>query len=517
LQYYSATSCGTACEITNWNGKWFADDDGNGNGMAVIRDPHSTWPAVVAIDTDAGSASNLTSVALKVPAGGWSGTVTESEYVCFYDLTSWPAASRSAGELPTGCQVYGAYASKIVYSFAGSPTLRSADGANPSAELVADKTGAFYGVTLAGGANLCKSTATKHESCGTIFKLTPPATTGGAWTESVVFNFQQKDGWAPLGRFRISDGLIYGTTYYGGTGCQPAGCGVVYSVDQRGPGQPALEKVLHAFVLTTDGHNPNPRLVADSTGAMYGSTLSGGAYNAGIIFKMTPPAVKGQAWGYADIYDFTGGADGGTPNDFTLATNGTIYGTTQAGGANLQGIAYELAPPATAGGAWTLTDLHDFAGGADGATPMAGTVQDAGGAIYGTTAQGGGTGCGGAGCGTVFVLTPTAGGFAESVVYAFTGAPDGATPTAPLIGTSPGPVLYGTTSAGGAGSGTVFQLTPPAVSGGTWTETIIDSFAGKPDGAGPDGRLYIDKSGVLYGTTLTGGASGAGAIYQMTP
>jgi hypothetical protein len=100
---FGAYSCSGDCEITDWNGRWFADDDGAGNGMMVIRSASSTTPALVAINNDGYSASNLTSVVLLQPAGGWKSTVTETEYLCFYDATSWTSAMRAAGKLPKGC------------------------------------------------------------------------------------------------------------------------------------------------------------------------------------------------------------------------------------------------------------------------------------------------------------------------------------------------------------------------------------------------------------------------------
>jgi hypothetical protein len=110
LNNYDPTTCPYGCDISNWNGIWFADDDGNGNGLAVIRDISATAPALINMDYDAGdnphaTAISGTSISLKVPAGGWTGKLTETEYLCFYDATSWPAANRSAGQLPTGCQV----------------------------------------------------------------------------------------------------------------------------------------------------------------------------------------------------------------------------------------------------------------------------------------------------------------------------------------------------------------------------------------------------------------------------
>jgi hypothetical protein len=95
--------CPIGCQVTDWNGRWFADDDGAGNGMMVIRSAASTFPAVLDVDWDGFSWSNVTSVLLLQPAGGWKAPVSEVEYLCFYDAISWPAAARLAGLAPTGC------------------------------------------------------------------------------------------------------------------------------------------------------------------------------------------------------------------------------------------------------------------------------------------------------------------------------------------------------------------------------------------------------------------------------
>jgi hypothetical protein len=109
LQTIALNSCpfatASGCEISNWNGTWFADDDGSGHGMVMIRDKSSTAPAEIAVDYDSDSASNVTSILLMQPEEGWSGKLTETEYMCFYDATSWTAKDRAKGKLPKGCQV----------------------------------------------------------------------------------------------------------------------------------------------------------------------------------------------------------------------------------------------------------------------------------------------------------------------------------------------------------------------------------------------------------------------------
>lgn len=108
VQSVNLFGCGAlpSCEISDWNGKWFADDDGSGSGMVMIRDKASTWPAEIGIDYDSFSSSNVTAILLMRPSDGWTGkTVTEVEHMCFYDAKSWPVRKRNAGRLPTGCKV----------------------------------------------------------------------------------------------------------------------------------------------------------------------------------------------------------------------------------------------------------------------------------------------------------------------------------------------------------------------------------------------------------------------------
>jgi uncharacterized repeat protein (TIGR03803 family) len=148
-----------------------------------------------------------------------------------------------------------------------------------------------------------------------------------------------------------------------------------------------------------------------------------------------------------------------------------------------------------------------------GAFPESGLIADSSGNLYGTTVFGGGSGCRSGflvGCGTVFKLSPD--GSSYKVLYSFTGGSDGAAPAVGLRADSSGN-LYGTTAQGGAaGKGVVFKLSPDG------TETVLYSFCSKPscsDGANPVAGLIADSSGNLYGTTIGGGAFGAGAVFKL--
>jgi hypothetical protein len=103
IQTFNASNCPLNCTITDWDGTWMADDDGNGNGMVMFRDPAANPPAQVTVDWDGFSLSNNSAITLTMPEDGWIGTVSDTEFMCFYDAKSWTAKDRSKGKLPSGC------------------------------------------------------------------------------------------------------------------------------------------------------------------------------------------------------------------------------------------------------------------------------------------------------------------------------------------------------------------------------------------------------------------------------
>jgi uncharacterized repeat protein (TIGR03803 family) len=184
---------------------------------------------------------------------------------------------------------------------------------------------------------------------------------------------------------------------------------------------------------------------------------------------------------------------------------GNLYGTTAGGGTYGYGTVFELTP--TAGGSWTEQVLHNFGNGTDGFYPYAGLIFDKNGNLYGTTYKGGAYGAG-----TVFELTPTGGGgWAEQVLHNFGNGTDGTYPEAGLIFDAAGN-LYGTTAGGGTSAGgTVFELTA------TGTETVLHNFGNGTDGSYLLAGLIFNAGGNLYGTTNEGGAYGAGTVFELTP
>jgi uncharacterized repeat protein (TIGR03803 family) len=199
---------------------------------------------------------------------------------------------------------------------------------------------------------------------------------------------------------------------------------------------------------------------------------------------------------------------------------GNLYGTTYQGGSGTNcgtfacGTVFELSPRA---GGWTEKILYSFKGGtSDGQNPSAPLLMDSADNLYGTTSAGG-TG-GSVSSGTVFKLTPNgSSGYTESVLHNFpSDSTDGINPFACLVLDSKGN-LYSTTGAGGTfGQGTVFGLSPG--SKGKWIETVPHNFGGPGDGQAPQfSGVAFDKSGNLYGTTSAGGSNGNGIVFKMTP
>jgi len=288
-----------------------------------------------------------------------------------------------------------------------------------------------------------------------------------------------------------------------------------------------VEKVLHSFLGGTDSANPSSDLVFDRDGNLYGATQGGGgsAYcyglGCGTVFELSP---IGNSWSYSVLHAFLGARGDGTQpfisGRLSLDTKGNLYGTTVEGGTHLCdqnedgcGTVFELSHSDS----WS-EKLYDFSQGAGGNAPLA-SVTLKGGKLFGTAAGGG------IGDGTVFQLSRVNGVVVEDVLHMFTHS-DGSQPNSDLVSDAAGN-FYGTALGGGndgciatspsQGCGVVFKLTP---SSGGWTETTLYSFKNDGnDGFWPNGTLVLDAAGNLYGTTFfTSGSNGQwGTIYEITP
>lgn len=316
-------------------------------------------------------------------------------------------------------------------------------------------------------------------------------------------------------------GNLFGTAPNGGG----ANRGVVFELSPpQSPGGAWGYSVIHSFAGIDDGADSNGGLVMNAEGVLYGTTYQGGTYDQGTVFSLVPQKSSPGVWSERVLFSFgTGGStsSGIFPVGSVLpGAGGVLYGTASYGGAHGGGLVYALVPPTRAGAAWTQNVLYDFSsyGSGDGYSPQAGLIADAQGDLYGTTVSGGMIAGQSTTNGTVFELTPAAGGgYTERVIYSFAGsaAGDGSFPQGPLLLGKDG-VLYGTTAQGGtAGTGTVFKLT---LGSSGWTEQALYSFANNNiDGIGPHGPLAIDTLGRLYGVTPFGGTKTFGTIFRLAP
>jgi uncharacterized repeat protein (TIGR03803 family) len=306
----------------------------------------------------------------------------------------------------------------VLYSFAGGPS----DGQYPASGLELGNDGAFYATTTAGGAF----------GRGTFFRIT----TAGAATTLYSFAGTGDSGASPQGLLLRDDGHFYGTTTAGGVNDR----GTVFRMTAQG-----VQTVLHSFTSGSAGHTPVAGLSGNDDGYLYGVTYYGGTNDVGTIFRIAPDGT-----GYTTLHSFAGGAaDGQYPGTkLRNVADGTLYGSTGAGGAGGVGTIFRYDPIAGA-----ARVIHSFVGAPDGGNhPSSRLRVGSDGNLYGVTFYGGYFDLG-----TFFRITP-AGTF--TVLHSFAGGTDGQSPNSSLLVT-PGGDFYGTTIAGGAtNDGTVYKIRP---------------------------------------------------------
>ncbi|MGA3054069.1 MAG: choice-of-anchor tandem repeat GloVer-containing protein [Candidatus Korobacteraceae bacterium] len=383
-----------------------------------------------------------------------------------------------------------------------------------------------------------------------------------AQTFNVIHHFTGGlDGGSPYAGLTMdAAGNLFGTTC--GTPCVAgaSNAGTVFRLARNGSGW--LFTTLYVFRGGTDGAGPTGRVILGPDDSLYGSTLLGGSYGLGTVFRLSHvrPSVF-SFWTESVLYSFQG-SDGAYPQlgNVTFDQAGNLYSTTSAGGPYNAGTVFQLEPSP---GGWTETILHAFTGGSDGGEPLAGVVFDNAGNLYGAAFSGGSYSCAYGPCGTLFKLTPSGSGWTETTIYSF--QPDwlGGNPIgAPLMdqndvlataswggaygggaafllngglwavaftGSSdyspyPGPWasltgsfsnLYGTTYSDGTyHRGSAFQLVAGCAG---WGYTVLHNFTGGQDGANPISSLLLDPSGNMFGTTSAGGAYGFGVVFEITP
>lgn len=328
-------------------------------------------------------------------------------------------------------------AETALYSFCSQK--HCTDGEGPYASLI-NVGGTLYGTTVYGGVY-------SDCTCGTVFSLDPAT---GA--ETVLHSFGSgTDGTYPDDSVIDVEGALYGTTAEGGAGiCYGQfTCGTAFALDLA----TGAETVLYSFCIQNtcpNGAYPHAGLI-NIKGALYGTTESGGAYNGGTVFALDP------ATGVETVlHSFGSGADGNGPFGGRLINvKGALYGSTVGGGAYGDGTVFSINP--ATGAETTVYSFCSRKNCTDGDGPL-GSLTNVEGKLYGTTKAGGAHGAKYGGFGTAFSLDPQTG--AETVLHSFDyDGTDGYYPEAGLINVKG--TLYGTTYGGGAhGEGTVFSITP---------------------------------------------------------
>src|SRR6266496_922883 len=376
---------------------------------------------------------------------------------------------------------------EVIFSF------EEEEGEYADTDLETDNAGNIYGTTVLGG---------DFGSC-TVFQLSP---TPNGWEHTVLYSFTGGvDGGEPYKGVTIDRrGNLYGTAVTGGSGSCEGGCGVVYKLtNSNGTWN---QRVIYAFTGGDDGSGPGARVTVDRSGNVYGMTPTGGTYGVGTIYKIHPHA---GSWEFQVIHTFTGGDDGATGSaGRMLLQHGRLFGAATVGGLYGSGVVFELKP--TAVGEWDSRTLYSFHGQPDGSFPYGALFRAPSGKWYGTTYYGGENGIG-----AVYELSPRqTGEWNERVIYSFQTGSDGNSPISNLVPDAAGN-LYGTTSEGGLGSGTIFKLSPTG--GGQWTESVVHAFTGPPDGSSSYNGMVVDPFGNFYGATVHGGDNNDGCVYQFTP
>jgi uncharacterized repeat protein (TIGR03803 family) len=250
-------------------------------------------------------------------------------------------------------------------------------------DIVFDHAGNLYGAALQGG---------NRGGAGGVFELTP---SDGSWTETSILELGRAGtgGSDPFaGVILDSAGNLYGTTA-GTFGVSNYPYGTVYELSPSGSGWTV--SLLHQFQNGSDGSFPKADLIMDALGNLYGTTSNGGSGSGGTVFELTPSQ---GGWVFSVLYSFTAPISRGPWSPVLMDAAGNFYGTTLAGGAFQQGSVFKLTH---SDGGWTYTSLHDFTGGSDGRSPYGHLIFDTNGNLYGTAGWGGSTGNG-----VVWEITP---------------------------------------------------------------------------------------------------------------
>jgi uncharacterized repeat protein (TIGR03803 family) len=317
--------------------------------------------------------------------GAYPGALIETSQAGILYGTTWGGGANNLGTVfglvpPSGPN--GSWAESVIHSFGAT-----GDGARPVGRLALDSQGILYGLNGYGSTTYAD---------GVVYKLAPPQSSTNAGTETILYGFSISDCIENLpGIFSVGDMIFDGSTgnLYG-SGAQGCGLGNVFQlVPTTGPSPAWNLNFLHLFSETGgDGAMPTGAL-ADVSGVLYGTTFYGGSSGQGTAFQLLSPLGPGGSWTEQAVYSFMGGNDGANPLGGLVALNGGLYGTTSTAGTKNSGTIFALTPSSS--GSWIESVVYDFQGAPDGASPGAALTVVPNGAsnglgnFYGTTQSGG--------------------------------------------------------------------------------------------------------------------------------
>jgi len=250
-------------------------------------------------------------------AGNMYGTTyeggTANDYVCF-------GTHYTCGTVFEMSPSNGGWTEGLIYKLTGE-----ADGSNPDAHVTFDANGNLYGTTSANG---------YPNIGGTVFELTP---SGAGWSENTLFDFSYIVGDSPRnGLIFDAAGNLYGATPFNG----PHYGGVVFELQASSGGWTFAP--LYNFSGNDQTVGPNGDLLMDSAGNLYGTVGSLGTYNKGLVFELSPTM---YGWSLTVLHEFTGQDDGAFPTGgVVLDAQGNLYGTAESGGSYNQGVVWEITP-----------------------------------------------------------------------------------------------------------------------------------------------------------------------------
>lgn len=360
------------------------------------------------------------------------------------------SVSRGPGALlqltpPAGAT--GLWTASVVHNF-GAP----GDGVLPQANVLVGAGGLLYGTAARGGVG----------DAGVVFQLDPPAASGRAWQESILYSFMGGSDEGVSAIAAAPNGAIYGVSPSAG----PNSNGVVFGIAPQSGGS-WQEAPVHAFTGWSDGANPDSLVIDPASGTIYGTTLANPNVSTcaddacGSVYELTPPPAGKTAWTRRLLHSFAGQTDGGSPGaGLVLDAAGHLFGTMSL---NQSTAIFELTPPPPGGTRWTKSTIYP--GTAPNAITLAPTA-DPGGHLYGTAS--------GSGSSVVFRLTPPAGGVGTAkleTLLTFGTQGIGASPIGGVVRGAKG-VLFGV-AADYPSSNQIFELLPPAAGSSNWTAQVI--------------------------------------------